>query len=169
MRNRGKKLSHEEFQRRLAEAFRGAAADAVDEGIAQLDEGENVGGTYLTLTPANQRAAAITMYLDYPTLSVGPDGEHTTEMFGPEEERIRRLPQLVRAVIDGGFEWRHLRPEVSIRPFRFRPVNGQRGTFHTPEGPWTFHRYSIAAREPDAPEHGRYEPYRSIGQPASLR
>jgi hypothetical protein len=140
------------FEAEIFNVTRDAARRVVDSGSATLEEGEDEGGHFLRLTPSSPRACELTVYADYPTLCMGPGGS-CTEMFGPEAQRLRELPQLVRAVIAGDFEWEH-------RQARFLwlfPYTQLRGTFHTEEGPWTFTRQG---KEPKGTvAHGSYEPY----------
>lgn len=135
---------------------RASAAEVVAHGHATLEEGEDGGGAFIRLVPASPEACEITVYLDYPTLCLGPEG-NCTEMFGPEEQRLRELPQLIQAVLAGRYEWEHrqvTRHILFIPLYRFTQL---RGTFHTSEGPWTFTRSGSEPR--GAVEHRRYEPY----------
>lgn len=150
-----RKWSDDEFAEAVKRTVKEASADVVAQGLATLEAGVDAGGEYLALRPVRSQAAEIDFRFDYPTVSIG--GEHTTEMFGPEEERLRELPKLIRAVIDGRFEWRRLPPDVRLRPFTFRLMSCVEGVFHTDEGPWTFRRYG--ADDGDLPDAGSYEPY----------
>ena len=149
----------EEQQRFQAEVFRvvrEASKDVVERGLAHLEEGDDAGGLFLRLEPVNPRAASITVYPDYPTLSIGPEGP-TTEMFGSEETRLKELRQLVRAVIAGRYEWEHRQVPRRLLFMRFGTFTQLVGTFHTDAGPWVFTRQGAEPR--GAVARVTYEPY----------
>lgn len=145
------------FADEVLRVVREEAADVVGDGSGQLEEGHDGGGTFIRLVPTNPAACALTVYPDYPTLCLGPE-QHTTEMFGPEETRLRELRQLVRAVIAGRYEWRHRQVTRRILFIRLGPYTQLVGTFHTDDGPWVFTRQGAEPR--GAVEHRTYEPYR---------
>jgi hypothetical protein len=147
----------EQAEARFAEetrsVFRETVAEVVAEGLARLEEGEDWGGEFVRLVPHNPRACEITAYLNYPTLCLGRE-QNCTELFGPEEERLSELRQLVRAVIAGRYEWRHRQVWRLFWPGRYTELVG---TFHTDTGPWTFTR--MGSEPPAAVAHTTYEPY----------
>jgi len=147
----------QDFHAEVLRVFRDVAGAAIADGVARLEEGEDGGELFLRLVPLNPSACSLTIYPDYPTLCLGPD-QHCTEMFGSEERRLRELPQLVEAVIEGRYEWRHR--QVRHRLLRFLPPYTQLvGTFHTTDGPWTFTRQG--AEPAGAVDHHVCESYRS--------
>jgi hypothetical protein len=141
------------FQAKVFRVVREASRDVVADGAARLEEGDDAGGLFLRLDPVNPRAASITVYPDYPTLSMGPE-KHTTEMFGPEDVRLAELRRLVRAVIAGRYEWEHRQVR---RRFFFGTFTQLVGTFHTDAGPWVFTRQG--AEPSGAVKRRTYEPY----------
>ncbi len=151
----------EEPQRFQAEIFRvvrEASADVVEQGVATLEEGDDAGWLFLRLKPLNPNAASLTVYPDYPTLSMGPEG-HTTEMFGSEDLRLKELRQLVRAVIDGRYEWEY---RQVTRRLLFLPLwtfTQLVGTFRTDTGPLVYARQGGEPR--GAVDYRTYEPYRA--------
>jgi hypothetical protein len=143
------------FEADCVRVFSEAAQEAVNAGIASLEEGQDGGGSYLRLTPHQPSACQITLYADYPTLCLGPE-QHCTEMFGSEESRLRELRQLVQAVIEGRYEWEHRQVTKRVLFFRYRYTE-LRGTFHTDEGPWVFTRMGGEPR--GATQRRTYAPY----------
>jgi hypothetical protein len=81
-------------------------------------------------------------------------------MFGSEEDRLRELPQLIRAVIDGRFEWRYVRSTWRVLLWCVRGLWKLEGTFHTEDGPWRFARYGVGVGPPRQGAAGTYESYR---------
>jgi hypothetical protein len=144
------------FQAEVFRVVREASNDIVAEGMARLEEGDDAGGVYLRLTPVNPRAAPITVYPDYPTLSIGTEG-HTTEMFGPQDVRLGELRQLIRAVIAGRYEWEQRQVPRRFLFLRLGTFTRLVGTFHTDTGPWVFTRQG--AEPLGAVQRGTYEPY----------
>jgi hypothetical protein len=79
-------------------------------------------------------------------------------MFGPEEDRLRELRELIAAVIAGRYEWEYrqvTRRLLFIPLYRFTRLVG---TFHTADGPWIFTRQG--SEPPGAVQHRTYAPYR---------
>lgn len=145
------------FQAKAFAVVREATKDVVEQGMARLEEGEHVvGGTFLRLEPVNPRAASITVFPDYPTLAMGPEG-HTTEMFGREDRRLEELRQLVRAVIAGRYEWEYRQVPRHFLLWKLGTVTRLVGTFHTDIGPWVFTRQG--AEPLGAVERRTYESY----------
>lgn len=155
-RSRNRKQARRDFAEAVLRVSRAAAAEVVADGSARLEEGQDLGGEYARLVPLNPRACEIKIYPDYPTLCMGPE-QHCTEMFGSEEQRLRELPQLIRAVISGRYEWRHRQVRGRFLIFTYRHTQLV-GTFLTAEVPWVFTRQGV---EPEgAVQHKTYEPYR---------
>jgi len=136
---------------------REATAAVVADGIATLKEGTAGGGRFLHLVPVRRGACDVKVYPPFPTLCLGPE-QHCTELFGPEDVRMRDLQRLIKAVIDGRYSWEHRqvqRKVLFIPLYRFTRLIG---TFDTPDGPWVFYRQGGQPRE--AVAHKTYEPYR---------
>ena len=152
------KASQHDFEAEILRVVREASSEVVEQGLARLEEGEDGGAPFLRLSPTNPRAASLTVYADNPTLAMG-DELITTEMFGSEEQRLRELPQLIRSVIAGRYEWEHRPLAPRLLFWRRTPATQLVGTFHTEEGPWVF---QIAGGEPPgATERRVYEAYRT--------
>lgn len=145
------------YEQAVLRAVRDAAHDVIAEGLAHLEEGSDGGGPYMRLVPSRPEACEVKVYPDYPTLCLGPE-QHTTEMFGPEGSRPRELRQLIKAVIDGRYEWEHRQVK---RRFLFISYSFTRlvGTFQTSDGPWVFTRQGMEPAGVTA--HRSYAPYRS--------
>lgn len=77
-------------------------------------------------------------------------------MFGPREQRLRELPQLVKAVIGGRYEWEHRQVTKRLLLFGTRSTE-LRGTFYTDAGPWVFTR--VGGEPPGATQRRTYAPY----------
>ncbi|MCA1678177.1 MAG: hypothetical protein LC777_04125, partial [Actinobacteria bacterium] len=73
---------------------------------------------------------SVTVYPGYPTLAMGQEG-HTTEMSGSEQARLHELPQLIRAVIAGRYQWEHRQVRRRILFWRTRPFTQLVGTLNT--------------------------------------
>jgi hypothetical protein len=148
----------EDFSAAIERIVRDASQEVVTEGYAQLDAGtDSDGERFLLLQPTNPKAARLRIWPDYPTLEVGEEMV-TDEMFGSEDERLERLPQLIDAVIAGRFEWEYRQVRRRIL-FWVDTFTQQVGTFHTPDGPSVFTRRGVGIPA-GAVEHHTYAPYR---------
>lgn len=147
-----------DFGAEILRVVRETSREVVEQGLARLEDGEDGGAPFLRLIPANPNAASLTVYADHPTLAMGEELV-TTEMFGSEEQRLRELPQLIRSVIAGRYEWEH-RPLAPRWLFwRRTPATQLVGTFHTEEGRWVF-RW-VGGERAGSTERRVYEPYRT--------
>jgi hypothetical protein len=156
------------FEAAIERVVREAAAEVVAEGVARLDTGLSLGGRFIEVVPSDSRAASVTVYPDYPTIAIGPEG-HTTELFGSREERLDELALWIGAVIDGRLQWRYREPEVSLFPPRIRPFGILEIVVDTADGPRVARRYGDGS--PGDRDHGGYEPYRpqETGRSAKVR